>query len=292
MVDRRIALAGLAILAAEFSINVGAAFAKGLFPLVGPEGVAALRTTIAAALLLAIVRPWRKRLAPGQAGWLLLYGLALGGMNLLIYWSFERIPIGIAVAIEISGPLAVVLLTSRTVRDFGWLALAVCGLVLLVPWPGSAARLDPVGIAFALGAAALWALYILCGKRASEAGGGMAVAIGMCWACAVTLPFGLAESGRGLLQPEVLGLGAVVALLSSAIPYALEMKALETLSSRVFGLITSSAPAVAALAGFLILGERLTPVQWLAVTLMMAASAGCSLTVKSPVSRPSEDALV
>lgn len=291
MLHRAAALASLAIVAAQISINVGAALGKGLFPHVGPEGVAALRTSISALILLAIARPWTISLTRFQGFWLLLYGLALGGMNLLIYWAIQRIPIGIAVAIEICGPLAVVLLTSRSMRDFLWLALAVAGLLLLVPWPGGEARLDFGGIGFAIGAACCWGLYILFGKRASQVESRTAVALGMSAACLVTLPFGVAVAGKNLVLGPVLGLGLLVALLSSALPYQLEMKALERLSSRVFGVVTSSAPAIAALVGYFMLGERLASVQWLAIALMIAASVGCSVTTKAAVERARDDVM-
>ena len=292
MERRTVAIAGLAIVVAQLSFNVGAAVAKSLFPAVGPEGVAALRTGLSALILLAVARPWRRLPSPRQAGWILLYGLSLGGMNLLIYWAFERIPIGVAVAIEIAGPLCVVLLTSRSARDVLWLVLAVASLMLLMPWPGRDAPLDPAGIGFALGAAICWALYIVFGKRASEVDSAVAVALGMIAASLVTIPIGAAAAGSKLLEPPVLALGLVVALLSSAIPYMLEMKALERLSRRLFGVITSSAPALAALAGFALLGERLTGWQWIAIATMIGASAGCSLTSRPAVSRPADEALV
>lgn len=275
-----------AILVAEVSINTGAALGKSLFPVIGPEGVAALRTSIAAVLLLAFLRPWSAPVKSRKWGWLVLYGLSLGAMNLLIYWAIARIPIGIAVTIEICGPLAVVLLTSRTKRDFLWLALAVFGILLLTPWPGSDTHLDPVGIAFAAAAAVCWALYILFGKQVSRMGGRIAVSLGMVIACAVTVPFGVTAAGAGLLAPEVLALGLLVSLASSAIPYFLEMLALERLSSRIFGVVTSSAPAVAALVGFTMLGEQLALHQWAAVALIMFASAGCSLTSRAVVEGP------
>jgi inner membrane transporter RhtA len=280
------------IVVAQLSTNLGAALAKSLFPLVGPEGVAALRTGIAALILLAISRPWRIALTKRQTIFLALYGLALGGMNLLIYLAIERLPIGVAIAIEISGPLSVVLLTSRSIRDLFWFVLAVASLLMLVPWPGSQARLDSLGIAFALGAAACWALYIVFGKRASELQSSAAVALGMWAACAVTLPFGIAAAGEKLFVGSILWLGLSVALLSSAIPYLLEMKALERLSSRTFGVIISSAPAIGAFAGYLILGEQLTLVQWLAVATMITASAGCTLTAAPAVTRPIEKGLI
>ncbi|WEK46722.1 MAG: EamA family transporter [Candidatus Andeanibacterium colombiense] len=287
MTDRATALAGAAILFASISVNLGAAIAKGLFPQIGPEGVAALRSLIAAPVLLALFRPWRSPVTAGQWRWLVLYGAALGVMNLLIYWAFERIPIGLAVTIEIAGPLSVVLLTSRTTRDFLWLALAVGGLLLLVPWQPSAHALDPVGIACALGAALCWALYIVLGRRAAQVRGSSAVAIGMCVACVVTLPFGIAGAGAKLFGPA-LPAAAAVALLSSALPYLLEITALERVSSRVFGALTSCAPAIAALMGWLVLGEELRPLQGLAVVLMIAASAGCSLAARPAVPKATE----
>jgi inner membrane transporter RhtA len=289
---QKIAFAGLAIVAAQLSINIGAALGKSLFPLVGPEGVAALRTGISAAILVAIARPWRHLPSARQIVWISLYGLVLGGMNLLIYWAFERIPIGVAVAIEIAGPLCVVLMTSRALKDFLWLALAVASLLLLMPLPGAEDPLDLLGVVFAMGAAVCWALYILFGKRASEVESSTAVALGMVAASLVTVPFGVAAAQSNLLLPDVLGVGLIVAVLSSAIPYMLEMKALERLSSRLFGVITSGAPALGALAGFFILGERLTTIQWCAVTMMIAASAGCSLTTRPPAARRVEQAKI
>ncbi|WP_334181636.1 EamA family transporter [Novosphingobium sp.] len=288
--DRTALLAGLSIVVAQASINLGAAFAKSLFPLLGPEGVAALRTTISAVILLAIARPWRSRITARQLRWLLVYGLVLGGMNLMIYWAFRRIPIGIGVAIEICGPLGVVLATSRSLRDFLWLALALGGLALLIPWPGRAQPLDLAGIAFALAAAACWALYILCGKRASEVGSTTAVSVGMTVACLVTVPFGIA-SAPASLPLHALALGLVVALLSSALPYMLEMRAMTQLSSRIVGLLSSMAPALGAIVGFFVLDERLTGLQWLAVAMMIAASAGCSLGAKAPVAKARDDVM-
>ena len=274
----RAALASLTLVAALISVNVGAAIGKSLFASVGAEGVAALRTGISALILLCVVRPWRSPLSHSNWMWLGLYGLTLGGMNLLIYWAFARIPIGIAVAIELCGPLSIVLLTSRSKKDFLWLSLAIAGLLLLVPWASTDRSLDPLGIACALGAALCWALYILFGKRASEIKGTVAVAVGMTVACVVTLPVGLTLAGTALFHGPILGLGIVIAILSSALPYLLEMRALSALSTRMFGVVTSAAPAIAALVGYLLLDETLSALQWLAVFLMIGASAGCSLT--------------
>lgn len=287
--QRSEALAGLTILAAQVSINIGAALGKGLFAQVGPEGVAALRTSIAALVLLVVVRPWTATLTRSQLKWLALYGLALGGMNLLFYWGLQRVPIGIAVTIEVCGPLAVVLLGSRTPKDLLWLALSITGLLLLAPRAGKGAHLDPLGVAFVAGAALCWALYILFGKQASQVGGARAVAIGMTVACVLTVPLGIARAGSALLAPHALGLGLAVALLSSALPYFMEMKALERLSSRVFGLVISAAPAIAALVGVVMLGERLKVIQWAAVVLMVMASAGASISARSKA--PVQDAV-
>lgn len=278
MADRRVALAGVTIILAQISINLGAATAKGLFPRVGPEGVAALRSTIAALLLLAVVRPWRVAIPARQRGLLILYGLSLGGMNLLIYAAFARIPIGIAIAVEICGPLSIVLLTSRSLRDLLWFGLAAGSLILLAPGRAGAGALDPVGVAYALAAAACWAFYILVGKRVSTVRGPVAVAIGMSVACLVTVPAGLVTAGAALFDPAVIAVALLVALLSSALPYLLEMSAMARVSSRLFGVIISCAPAIGALAGFAILGERLLPLQWCGIVGMIAASAGCSLT--------------
>jgi inner membrane transporter RhtA len=273
---------GLAILAAMVSQYIGAAIAKHLFPLVGSEGVTALRVGLSALILVLAFRPWRTALTRRGALDIALYGFMLGCMNLLIYHAFSLIPIGIAVAIEVTGPLAVVVASSRRWRDLGWVACAALGLALLLPLRTGTGvlspSLDPAGVAYALGAAFCWAMYIVFGKRASKLEGGQAVAWGMLAASLFTVPVGAAHAGAALLQPAVMLAGLAVALLSSALPYSLEIMALRRLPRHVFGILVSSAPAVGALAGFLVLGEQLTPVQWLAIVLVMAASAGSAAT--------------
>jgi inner membrane transporter RhtA len=253
--------------------NLGAAFAKHLFPVVGAEGVTALRVGLSALLLMGLLRPWRTLPSRADIPNIALYGFTLGCMNLLIYRAFARIPIGVAVAIEVTGPLALVLLSSRRPRDFAWIACAAFGLWLLLPLRAGAVALDPVGVAWAVGAAICWALYIVFGKRASRLEGGGAVAWGMLAASLFTVPVGVAYAGSALLSPFALGAGLAVAVLSSAAPYTLEMIALRRLPRRVFGVMVSSSPAVAALAGFAVLGERLAPVQWLAIGLVILACA-------------------
>lgn len=271
-------LASSAVLCALVAQNVGAAFAKQLFPLVGAEGVTALRVGLSALILLLIWRPWR-RLPSGQdARNLLIYGLGMGCMNLFIYHAFARIPIGIAVAIEVSGPLSVVLFASRRPRDFAWLACMVAGLLLLLPLTRHASALDPVGVLWAIGAAVCWALYIVFGKRVSHIESGHAVAWGMTAAALFAVPLGVSHAGSALLSPGVLLIGLAVAVLSSTLPYSFEMMALRRLPRRVFGILVSAAPAIAALAGWLILDERLGLQQWLAIGLVIFASAGSAAT--------------
>ncbi|MDY0962736.1 EamA family transporter [Massilia sp. CFBP9026] len=273
-----VAAPALAILGSLVSVNAGAAWAKGLFPAVGSAGVVALRVGLSALILLVLVRPWRFTLRRADIPNIVIYGVMLGAMNLFIYRSFERIPLGIAVAIEVTGPLAVVILSSRHARDFVWVILAGAGLWLLLPTAASSAALDPVGIAYALAAAFCWAMYIVFGKRVSMLNGGQAVSWGLLAACVFVVPFGVTHAGGDLLAPAVLGGGLAVALLSSALPYTLEMTALKRLPQRVFGILVSAGPAVAALAGFLLLGERLTTVQWLAIGLVTLACAGAAAT--------------
>ena len=285
--DRRsAALPALAIFAAMVSTYAGAAFAKQLFPLVGSEGVVALRVGLSALLLAAFARPWRALPARADIPNLVLYGLTLGCMNLLIYRAFSRIPIGVAVSIEVMGPLGVVLLSSRRARDFVWVACAGLGLWLLLPLRAGAQllnpALDPAGVACAAGAAFCWALYIVFGKRVSQSKqqsqGSNAVAWGMLAASVFIVPVGAAYAGTALLSPWVLAAGLAVAVLSSAAPYTLEMIALRKLPRRVFGILVSASPAVAALAGFMVLGERLAGAQWLGIGLVMLA---CGATAAS-----------
>jgi inner membrane transporter RhtA len=273
-------VAAAAVTFALAAQNIGAAFAKQIFPWVGAEGVTALRVGISAALLLALWRPWRSRYCRQDAINLLIYGLGMGCMNLFIYHAFARIPIGIAVAIEVSGPLSVVLFASRRPRDFAWLACMIGGLGLLLPVTRHSAALDPLGIAWALAAAVCWALYIVFGKRVSHIESGHAVAWGMLAASAFAVPLGVAHAGTALLSPGILLTGLAVAVLSSALPYSLEMMALRRLPRRVFGILVSAAPAIAALAGWLILGESLATQQWLAIGLIIFASAGSAATAE------------
>ncbi|MES3021438.1 MAG: EamA family transporter [Pseudomonadota bacterium] len=273
-------LASLAMLGSQISLNIGAAVGKNLFPVIGVEGVTAFRVGISALLLLAIFRPWRSPLTRRDAVNLLVYGTVIGVMNLLIYHAFSRIPIGIAVAIEVTGPLLLALLASRRPRDIGACALAVFGLWLLLPLHAGAINLDPIGVACAFGAAACWALYIVFGKRASSLRGGQAVAWGMVVASVFIVPLGALSVDAAQLTPALVATGVAIAVLSSAIPYSLEMLALRGLPQGLYGMFSSSAPAVGAVAGLLILGEHLSAVQWGAIACIVLASAICAVSAR------------
>jgi inner membrane transporter RhtA len=278
-----VALSVAALVAGMVSLQCGATFAKSLFPAIGAAGTSALRVGFSALILIAVWRPWRRSLPAREAGWIALYGSALGLMNLLFYLALARLPLGPAVAIEFVGPLAVALIASRRRSDFLWIGLAIIGLMLLLPI-ATTDGLDPVGVALDLGAALAWALYILFGQRAGRVDGGQAVSLGMLTAALVAAPFGVAEAGASLLAPEILLSGLAVAIMSSALPYSLEMVALRRLDRKSFGVLMSLEPAVAACAGLVLLGERINAVQWLAIGLVIAASVG--ITVGSRRSAP------
>ncbi|MCJ2019671.1 DMT family transporter [Methylobacterium sp. E-065] len=264
------------------SLQCGATFAKSLFPVLGAAGTSSLRVGFSALILVVVWRPWRRSLPLREAGWIALYGAALGAMNLLFYLALARLPLGPAVAIEFAGPLSVALIASRRRSDFLWIGLAVLGLMLLLPI-ATTDGLDPVGVVLDLGAAAAWALYILFGQRAGRSDGGQAVSLGMLTAALVVAPFGVAEAGSALLAPGVLLAGLVLALMSSALPYSLEMVALRRLDRKSFGVLMSLEPAVAACAGLMLLGERITLVQWLAIGLVIAASIGITAGSRRPM---------
>jgi inner membrane transporter RhtA len=259
--------------------QTGASLAKMLFPLVGSFGATTLRLTLAAVVLVAIFRPWRYRLNRKQWRDVLIYGGMVGVMNLLFYASLTYIPIGVAVALEFTGPLAVALFGARKPLDFAWVGLAVGGLVLLLPLGQSQGDISLIGVALALATGICWAGYIIFGQRAGTGGGPHITALGVSIAAMIALPFGAATAGTALLDPAILPLGLGVALLSSAIPYALDMAALPHMPSRLFGILMSGQPALGALSGFVILHETLDPWQLAGIAAVIVASLGATVTI-------------
>ena len=262
------------------SVQLGAAVAKSLFDSLGPGGTVFLRIAFAALVLFLLVRP--KLGGHDRVGYLVagLFGLALAGMNFSIYLAFDRIPLGVAVTLEFIGPLGVAVAGSRRVLDLLWVVLAAAGILLLAPLGVLGGMdLDPVGVAFALLAGCLWACYILLSARTGSAfPGGTGLVIALCVGTLVLFPFGIAGAGYALLDPKLLLAGFGVAMLSSAIPYSLELEALRKLPARIFGVLMSLEPAVAALAGLVVLGERLEMRAVAAVLFVTIAAAGASLS--------------
>jgi inner membrane transporter RhtA len=277
-----------ALFGAIVTLCVGTSFAKTLFPLVGAQGVSAYRVGFAALILLAVWRPWKHPLSRTDLSKVATYGAVMGVMNLSFYMALRTIPLGLAIAIEFVGPLAVAVASSRRLIHFVWIGLAVLGLGLLLPIDPLATRLDPIGVGFAGVAAVMWALYIILGKRTGHLHAGRTVALGMATAALIVAPVGIASVGAALFNPKVVVLGLVVAVLSSAIPYSLEMIALRGIPKRSFGVMLSAEPAVGALAGLVILHERLALTQWLAIVAIVAASVGTILT--TPTETVIEDA--
>lgn len=273
----------LAVLGSVTALGIGTSWAKQwLFPVVGAQGTTAVRVGLSAVLMLLLWRPWRWHLSRADAKAIALYGAALGGMNLMFYLSLQTLPFGLAVAIEFSGPLAVAIWSSRRPVDFVWVALAICGLCMLLPLGLTATALDPVGILYALAAAVFWALYIVFGKRAGHLHAGHSVSLGLLVAAMVVVPVGVAQAGAALLSPSVLLIGLAVAAVSSAIPISLEMMALKRLPKEAFGIMISMEPAVAAVLALVLLGEHLNALQWLAIGCIVAASMGSALTARRP----------
>jgi len=246
--------------------------------MVGAGGTAALRLAIAALILLAVWRPWHIRLTRRQLSIVIVYGVAMGWMNFFFYLALSRIPLGITMALEFTGPLGVALFASRRPNDFLWILLAALGLVALLPLGFGGAPLSVLGVAYALAAGVCWALYILFGRRAGAAHGGQITSWGMVIGALVIVPIGFAHSGIQLFSPAILPAAIGVAVLSSALPYSLEMFAMPRIATRTFGVLMSLNPALGALSGLIFLGESLTLIQWMAIASIVAASAGSAAT--------------
>ncbi len=271
------------VAAGAVSVQFGAALATHLFDRVGPTGAVTLRVVFAAVVLGAVVRP-----SPGlvrglgarraDLAVLVSFGVVLGGMNLLFYEAIARIPLGVAVTVEFVGPLAVTLGGSRRRLDLVWAVLAGAGVFLLAGDGLVGGRpLDPVGVGMALGAGGCWAGYILLSAQTGRRfAGSSGLALSMVVAAVCLLPVGLATAGIDLVAPGVLGIGLVVAVLSSVLPYSFELAALRRLTPRAFGVLASLDPAFAALAGFVVLGQDLSGAELVALALVAAANAGSS----------------
>jgi inner membrane transporter RhtA len=271
-----------AVLVAMVCFQLGATLAKGLFPIVGAGGTAALRLAIAALILLAVWRPWRIRFTRRQLSIVIVYGVAMGWMNFFFYLALSYIPLGITVALEFTGPLGVALFASRRPIDFLWILLAALGLVALLPLGFGGAPLSVLGVAYALAAGVCWALYILFGRRAGAAHGGQITSWGTVIGALVIVPIGFAHSGTQLFSPAILPMAIGVAVLSSALPYSLEMFAMPRIATRTFGVLMSLNPALGALSGLIFLGESLSLIQWMAIASIVAASAGSAATRELP----------
>jgi inner membrane transporter RhtA len=278
------------VVTAVASLQFGAGFAATLFDDLGPAGAAFLRLAVAAVVLVALWRPRLRGRPPADIRLAVLFGLTLGAMNLAIYSSFHRIPLGIAVTIEFVGPLGVAVAGSRRALDALWILLAAGGIVLLADGSGAGGGLDALGVLFALAAGLAWAAYIVLSQRTGRVWpGASGLAVAMVVGALVAAPLGIAQAGDALLEPHLLASGAAVALLSSVVPYSFELEALRRLPARVFGILMSLEPAVAALAGLVVLGQTLALRDWLAIVLVIVASAGATANVDaewSPSSPP------
>lgn len=266
------------------SVQFGAALARTLFDEAGPAGTVFLRVAFAAIVLAILWRPAIKGHSREDWRLIALFGLSLAAMNLCFYEAIARIPLGLTVTFEFVGPLGVAVAGSRRALDLFWVACAAAG-ILLISAPGTS-DLDPLGVAFALAAGAWWAAYILLSARTGRTfPGGSGLSLAMCVAALLLLPIGIPAAGDALFDPEVLLIGAAVAMLSSAIPYSAEFEALRLLPEHVFGVLLSLEPAVASLAGYLVLDQELGVRELAGIALVTAAVAGAVAGTRAPVPR-------
>lgn len=269
----------IALFLAMISVQYGSTFAKGLFPVVGAQGTVALRLCFGAVILCAISRPWRCKINPRLLPMVVGYGVALGLMSFNFYMSIRYIPLGVAVALEFSGPLCVALVSSRRALDFLWVVMAVIGLFFLLPVGSGVQKESGLGVAYALSAGVAWAAYSVLGRKTGAAHGMAVPAIGTAIGALIVGPIGFVHAGLGLFSVKLL-LGAIlVAIFSCAIPFVLEMIALVALPAQVYGTVTSVEPAIAAFAGLMFLHEHLTTLQDCAISAIMAASIGAAVTM-------------
>jgi inner membrane transporter RhtA len=268
------------VIGAIASVQFGSAIATTIFHAVGPGGAVLMRLVFASILLCAVTRPSLAGRSRRELALAVLFGLVLAAMNMTFYHALERIPLGIAVTLEFVGPLGVAVLGSRRRLDLVWALLAIAGILALTH--GDTSGLDALGVVLALVAGACWAAYILVNSRVGQAFSDTSgLTLAMCVGSIASLPVGVIEGGSQLLTLHSLALGAAVGILSSAIPYTLELEALRRIATHVFGVLMSLEPAVAALAGFLVLGQGLSARELGGMALVVAASAGASLAARS-----------
>ncbi|MET1055830.1 MAG: DMT family transporter [Pedobacter sp.] len=268
-----------AVILAILSVQIGAAFAKSLFPVLGAAGTSTVRIGISALILLAFNRPDLRKLTAAQWKAVIPYGICLGAMNGVFYLSLSRIPLGLAVALEFIGPLMLSVLTSKSRLDYLWALLAIAGIALITPWNGNG--IDLYGAAMALLAGTFWAGYIILGQRTSTViDGAQAVTVGMIFAIVVILPFGIADGRLGNFTVAMIPSAIALGLLCSAIPFSLEIGALKHIPAKTFSILMSLEPAVAAVCGLIFLKEYLSLIEWLAIVLVVTASLGATLTGK------------
>jgi inner membrane transporter RhtA len=277
-----IAVPVAAVMGAMVCFQLGATLAKSLFPVVGAGGTAALRLAIASVILLIVWRPWHLRFTRRELRTVIVYGVAMGWMNFFFYLALSYIPLGITMALEFTGPLGVAIFASRRPVDFLWILLAALGLVALLPLGFSSGPLSSLGVAYALAAGACWALYIVFGRRAGAAHGGQITALGTVIGAFVIVPVSIVQGSAQLFAAAILPTAFGVAVLSSALPYSLEMFAMPRIPTRTFGVLMSLNPALGAVSGLLFLSEHLTLIQWAAIASIVMASAGSAATRDLP----------
>lgn len=272
--DSRQSIAFLAATLSLVSVQIGASVAKTLFPVLGPETVALVRLGIAAILLCVIFRPWQ--LFYQQTNWrnLVIYGMFISGMNVLVYKAFAYMSVGLAISIEVLGPLTVAMLMSKRKQDLLWAGCALIGIVIL-PLGGVNQNFSYQGMGLALAAAICWGLYIIYGRRVASAGGS-SVAVGMLVAALCALPVGFQHLDLVVSSYKVFFTCVFVSLFSSMIPFLLDIVAMKRLAAHVFGMLLSASPAISAMAAWCILGEALNLYQILAIIMIMVACIGCS----------------
>lgn len=274
-------LGALALILSIISLCIGTSFAKSLFDSLGPVGTTTLRLVFSTCFMWLLWRPWRLALTRSDLASVIPYGICMVGMNSFFYMAIDKLPLGIAIAIQFSGPLTVAVLSSRSRYDFLWVLFALGGLYLLL-WPSTDGdelfSLDLTGIVFALIGGTFWACYILVGQRARMIHPGLITSYGFATASLIILPIGIITAGSAIFDPNILLYGLGIALLSSAIPFTLEIFSLRILPLKTFSIMVSLEPAVGALTAIIILNEMLAVREWIAVLLIVFAAVGTTAT--------------